>query len=554
MNGGLRRPRIAWAVTAGFLSLPACRTPAAPPPVDSMQLQPNGGPDGKALSRYIMINSESLVASPLWRERLDQAERLSDDGKAAEALKAAQDALSDAERNLGPENPEVMRILSRLSHYYAAAGDVSRFPEMEKRLSAVQSKDFDIWFALGTLRREAGRSLEAEVALKKALALKADDPDVERELAKVYEDMGRLEEAIPLVKKMIERRPRDFPSYFRLARVYTQLGRFAEAKEAFARARKIDGMTVAEYVKEGYFYLHAGQPEYARESFQSAIAVDTASPSGYHHMAYFLAEHRRYPEAEKYYRRALEMLEADPNAALDDVLHAMIGLGLVVQEEGRADEAEAVYRKGAAKAPPGGMRQMGFYWTLAKLYVSQGKTAQAEEAYKQTAAGCEAGVRNRFCSENAVEVLLDLGRFYLRHGRRAEAEATAERAEKYCENVPIDEGRFERLRAVSIFYAALGAASKNEALCARLLPMRRTMPFNPDLVWVETGLAGGAAAGNRFPEAEDHYRQAIEILEHNRSWREEAAVLDDLAAMYEKERKPGAGEAREKAASLRARP
>ena len=494
----------------------------------------------------------------LWKKEADALDELAaiydKDGKDEEAVKAAQGALAQAEKNFGPEDRVVVRILTRLSRYCEAAGDVVRFSELDKRLSAVQTKDFDVWFALGTLRRGEGLSREAEAALKTALAFKPDEPGVKIELASVYDDMGRFDEELPLLKEMTERRPRNISPYFQLARTYTRLGRAADAEATYARLRKLDGMTAADYIKEGYFDLSSGEPLHARESFESAIAVDTSSPIGYHHMGSFWAHRGRYPEAEKYFRHALEKLEADPNASADDVLHSTIWLGKVIHEQGRDDEAEAVYRKGLEKAPPGGEYRLELLWSLAKLYASQGKSAQAEETYKRTAAGCEAGVKYPFCQYYAGEVLIELGRYYLKEGRGAEAEATAERAVKSSEDSPIDAGRFQKLRDVSILYASLGATSKNEALYARLLPMRRAMPFNPDLVWVETGLAVSAASQGRFSEAEDRYRQAIDIMEHNRRWQEEAGLLDELAAIYEKGGKAGAVEAKEKAKALRARP
>ena len=424
-----------------------------------------------------------------WREESAVLEDLAaldeKEGKDQEALKAAKDALAAAEKELGPEHSEVIRILSRLSHYSLAAGDVSRFPEMEKRLAAVASKDFDVWFALGTLRRGEGRPGDAEDPLKKALALKPDDPGVKGELAAAYEDMGRFEEAVPLLKEMIERRPGNISPYFQLARIELRLGRSAEAKETYARARKINGLAAADYIKEGYFYLNSGEPAYAEASFESAVAVDTASPFGYHHLGSYWAHRQRYPEAEKYFRQALEKLEADPKASAGDVLHALIWLGTVIQEQGRGDEAEAVYRRGLEKAPPGGDQRLELFWALAKLYASQGKSAQAEENYKRTAAGCEPGIKKPFCFYYADKVLIEMGRLYLKQGRGAEAEAVAERAEKACDDLPIDEGRFGRLREVSILYASLGAGSRNKALYARLQPMRLAMPLNPDLVWVD---------------------------------------------------------------------
>ena len=504
-----------------------------------------------ALSLMFFFGSASAAETP-WRELLPQAERLSAEGKPRRAMQAAQDALAGAEKNLGSENPEVIRILSRLSHFSAEAGDDSRFPEMEKRLSAVKSKDFEVWFALGTLRREEGRSPEAEEALLKALTFKPDDPGAENELANLYDGMGRFQEELPLLKKRAEKSPRDLSPYFQLAQTYFRLGRAAEANETFARVKKIRALAANDYIEEGYFYLSSGHSVQAKEAFESAIAVDTASPFGYHHMGFYLVQSGQYAEAEKYLRLAVEKLEADPNASADDLVHTMNLLGDAIRDQGRSAEAEAVYLKVLEKSRSDGVPLRALLDGLAKLYESLGKSVQAEETYKRALATCR--VQYECPVGKIVPVLVDFGQFYLSRGRRTEAEAMAEQAEKACDGAPAGGQRYNALRQVSIFYANLGDAAKREAIYTRLMPMRRAMPFSPELVWVETGMAGLEAARGRFPEAEDHDRRAIATLEHNRSWNEEAGVLDDLAAIDEKDGKAGAGEARERAKSLRGRP
>ena len=319
-----------------------------------------------------------------------------------------------------------------------------------------------------------------------------------------------------------------------------------------AQGKKLGGKEADAYIAEGYFYLDSGESARAQKEFEAAIAVDTASPFGYHHMGAFFGQNGRYPEAEKYFRLALEKLEADPKTSAVDLLHTLGWLGDVIEAQGRYPEAEAVYLKGLAKAESSGTDRQRWLHSLANIYASEGSGAKAEATYKRAAAECPA--RSGCKSKEEVQTLLDMGRFYLDRGRRAEAEAAAASAEKVCWDLPVDEGRFVSLNKLSFFYAKLDDVSKNEALYARLLPLRRARPFGLDLVWVEQGLAGMRAAQGRFPEAEDYYRRAIGIMDHHGEWKEEADLLEALAAVYEKDGKPAAGEAREKAKSLRDRP
>ena len=500
-----------------------------------------------------LILCGSMPAAGAWRlELLDQAEHLARQGKHEEAAAMVQGVLADADKNLGPEDPEVGRILAELSRIYAMVGDEARLHEIEKRLSAFKPKDFSTWVALGRLLRRDGKPLEAEEALKKALAFKPGEIYAGYELALVYEDLGRFEEELPFLKKRIEKKPKDYFLYSQLASVYLRLGRFAEAKETFAKAKVSGGKIAGAYIAAGYFYQESGHPVQAKAAFESAIAVDTASPFGYHHLGVYFAGNKQYPEAEKYLRRALEMQRANPNTLIEhDLLHTMKWLGDVIAAQGRYAEAEAVYLKAIKMARPGGDRYMGLMESLAKLYVSRGKSRQAEEIYKRAVAASSMGNKSDIFFAEAA--LSDLGEFYLDQGRRAEAADVARRVEKLCADAPLGEAARNSGNLAQL-YTRLGDDSKEAALFARLMPLRRTMPFNSQIVLVELGLANIAAAQGRFHEAEDHYREVIGVLHHNNSRKEEADVLDSLAALYMKAGNHAAeDEMRARAKSLRGR-
>ncbi|MFI5350776.1 MAG: tetratricopeptide repeat protein [Elusimicrobiota bacterium] len=500
----------------------------------------------------------ALAAEPSWQAQLSRAERLSGEGKNEESAAAAQRALADAQGSLGPQAPEFSRVLLRLSRLYETVGTSAQLGELEKRLSAIESKDFDIWLSLGDVERAEGKSLEAERALKEALALKPGDPDAQYDLARVYDDLGRFEEEVPLLKKRIAAGVRDYTLYSQLANVYIRLGRPAEAKETFSRARRVGSMAAEAYIEEGYFDLQTGKTDHAQKDFESAILVDPASPFGYHHMGSYLNHGRRYPEAEKYFRRALRVLEADPTTSTGHLLHTMNDLGIAVAAQGRSKEAEGIFLEALEKARGGddselsSAAQQGILRHLGDVYVSEGRLAEAEAAYKRRVAACKVRYKCPHSNGTALNLVV-LGQFYLSQGRRTEAEAAAEQAEKACAEVPIGQGRLEALKEISLLYAKLGEESRREALYSRLVPLRRTMPFDPDLVWVETGLADMAAAQGRFSQAEDHCRQAIAVLDRNGYWKEESDVLDLLAGIYARAGNRAADETRDRAKILRAR-
>ena len=479
-----------------------------------------------------------------WRELEAQAELLFKEGKNEEAVKAAQGALADAEKNLGPEDSATIDIVARLSQFYRAMGDDSRL----KRLATINSKNFDVWLALGVLLHYQEKSLEAEDALKKSLALKADDLKAEVELARVDQDLGRDEDAVKLFEKAIKQNPRDYDLYMHLARSDMSLGRFAEAKEAFAQAKKIKSKTAEAYITEGYFHLDVGESAQAEEAFKSAIAVDTSSPFGYHHMGAYLSDSGRYPEAEKYFRQALEMEEANPNTRTDDLLHTLDWLGGMIQRQGRPAEAEAVYRKCLEKAAPSAVLVVCLR-SLGENYASQGKNAEAEDAFKRAAALCEGGPA---CTCRGM-ALVGLGDFYLTQGRRREAAAMADQAGKLCAGYhPPD---LSMLLDLAELHMNLGDVSKGEALYSRIRAAGRSMPFNRSMPIALRRMAERDMTEGRLDEAEDLYRQIVAISKNHHDGPQEAGALDGVAASCEKEGKlQEAAGAREKAKALRGRP
>ena len=469
--------------------------------------------------------------------------------KDEKSVKAAQAALANAEKNLGPEDPGIIRILVSLARLYEAAGDAAQFPEMEKRLSAIKSKDFEVWLTLGTLLHSQGKFLEADDALKKALSFKPDDLDAEREMADVDQDMGRDEEAVKLFEKLIEKNPREYDLYIRLARSDIRLGRYAQSKEAFAQAKKINGKTTDAYIAEGYFDLNIGEPAQAKEAFQSAIAVDSASSFGYHHLGAYLSRNRPYPEAENYFWQALEKLEADPNATNDDLLHTLGWLGDVIQRQGRSAEAETVYRKCLEKTASSDY-YVHCLLSLGELYASQDKNAEAEDVFKQAAAACAEGPA---CTCRG-RGLIGLGNFYMKHGRRREASAMADQAGKLC-TASQPSNRLV-LIAIADLYTRTGNASQSEALFGQVVnAARSSMPFDEVLPWTMRGMAHLDMTRRRPHEAERLLRKAIIIWENRRDEESEAGALDDLAGVYENEGMPQkAAEAREKAKAMRSLP
>ncbi len=449
-------------------------------------------------------------AGPSWQETLDRAERSFNEGRNEEAAAAAQSALTDAEKNLRPAAPEMGLILSRLSRFSIAAGAVERFPEMEKRLTSFEPKTFDVWLALAMLLREEAKWSGAEQAIERALSLRPGDPTAMYQLASIDDDTGRFEDEARVLKEAIEAHPQEYGLYSRLAQTYIRLGRSKDAKDTFARAKRIAGHAADAYIEEGYFYLHSDEPVQAKVEFQGAIDVDTASPFGYHHMGSYLTSEKQYAEAEANFRQALEKLKANPASLPEDMLHTIFWLGSAIEAQGRYPEAEAIFLDGLARARPGGAsadRRQDILHGLALAYVRQGDLARAEATYRRAVAECAVPLNCRF--SYAAEALIDLGRFYSSRGRKAEAEAAAEKAARACGTIPIGNGRFAALRDLAVPYRRALRRSRQQG---RSRLCRAHADAADDAVRSRSGLGGeglgrigrGQGAGSKGRNALPH--------------------------------------------------
>ena len=493
-----------------------------------------------ALSLLAMSGS-AAVAETSWRELLNRAEQLSAEGKSAEAAQAARAALADADKSLDPESSDIAHILALLNEFYNAAGEDSQLPEMERRLSALKSKNFEAWFALGTVLHKEEKILEAEGAIKKAIALKPADTGAEFELLTIYDDMGRLDDSIPLLKKMIVGNPDQLELYLQLARTYMRLGRSAEAQEAYVQAKKMNGGTAHAYIEEGYFYSGSGKNVEAEKDFKNAVDVDTESPAGYHHLGAFLSRNGQYPEAEKYLRRALERLEANPNTKRDDLIHTIDWLSDTLLAQGRVVEAEALLRKCLEKPEPT-VLVMDCMLSLGRVYASLGKNELAESTLKQAASVCESGPAC-LCRGRA---LVGLANFYLKQGRRAEALAQTDESARVCVE---HDGviRADNFMQLAELYGKLSA----EEWSGR--GMAESASINLDSTLPR--MADSEMRRGLFNEAEALYRQGVGIFKALGDRQREAAMFDGLAAACEKEGKhQEAIAARENSKLLKDRP
>jgi tetratricopeptide (TPR) repeat protein/tRNA A-37 threonylcarbamoyl transferase component Bud32 len=257
-----------------------------------------------------------------------------------------QEALSERERVLGPNHPDVAVSLNEL----AALEQAFRRPESEahfRRAISIQEKtlgrdhpDLAKTLAnLGVFYAVTGRFKEAEPMFVRALAIRELHPEAPAEIAAslhnlggVYVDMGELAKAEPLLQRALKIReailPPDHPDQVgTVSALATLLRRRGRLEEAL----RLDREVLANWEKR----LGPEHPLVALACFNLGEQY---------------RELGRKAEAEASLRRSVAIREKVFGPASQDLVSPLRDLGLVLRDEGRTREADALIRRALAIA------------------------------------------------------------------------------------------------------------------------------------------------------------------------------------------------------------
>jgi len=403
----------------------------------------------------------------------------------------------------------------------------------------------------GRLLRREGKDAETVPVLEQALALRPGDFDIEAELGSAYSEMGQNEKAARLLEHALAQRPREYALTVQLAKCYERMGRLERARKVFGLAKKIDPKASQAYIEQGYMHLYAGESDAARQEFESLIAVDTSGPLGYHHMGRYLFQRGDYREAEGYFLRAIQRLEAQARHDPSDMAHALLLLGIVRIAQRKQPEAEAAWRQGLAVAGAASRWQAKIMLHLSKLSSTQGRMVEAERYYRQALAVCEP---DSSCPRQLwANITILTGNLYAEQGRKSEAQVLARRIRDALRGMPVDSDNVTQVNDLAYLLQRLGDAGEAEALWGRIVAARESLPNHLGLGRALAGLAGTRMTQGRLAEARDLYLQAIDTRGLQSDANEMADALNGLAGVYDKEgRSGGAQAARRRAEELKA--
>jgi tetratricopeptide (TPR) repeat protein/CHAT domain-containing protein len=359
-----------------------------------------------------------------------QVVELYQQGKYAEAIQVADEAVRVARTTFGRDDPNLATALNNLGELYNAQGRYREAEPLLKQALVIRKqklKPDDLAVAtslnnLGTVYEYQGRYEEAETLFKQALAIRQNslspnDPAVAtslNNLAGLYAQEGRYSEAEPFLQQALAiyqmalspDHPDVATSLDSLAELYFRQGRYQEAEPLFKRALGIrekglesDHPAIATSLNNlAGLYAHQGRYAESELFYKRALATRQKSLPPNHpdvaeslnNLAALYQARGRYSEAETLYKQALVILQRDPGTDPTEIASALNNLAELYQDQDRCADAEPLLKQALAidkKAlPPGHPGIATDLNNLASLYEAQKLYAEAEPLYRQALA------------------------------------------------------------------------------------------------------------------------------------------------------------------------
>jgi len=199
-------------------------------------------------------------------------------------------------------------------------------------------------------------------------------------LAVVLENQGRFEQAMEKYRECVALDPGYYVARFNLGRLLTRAGRFAEAEATHRETLRVAPDHVNSLIGLGEALRQQGRVEEARDVFARATATDARSAAAWNRLGVALSQLGGYDDAASALGHAVELdsrsadfhvdfgftllaqsriaeAEHEFETALElrrDHVRARNGLGAVRAEQGRRDEARALFRESLSIDPQDG--------------------------------------------------------------------------------------------------------------------------------------------------------------------------------------------------------
>jgi Flp pilus assembly protein TadD len=210
------------------------------------------------------------------------------------------------------------------------------------------------YILLGVTQMRLGKAADAESSLTRALAMEPENEEATFNLSLVFRD-SRPGESAALLERSIELNPAYAPAHREFGRHLLKNGEYPEAEYHLRRAAELDFTDGWAQLYLGNLLWREGDLKGAEDAMKQAVRIWPEYSVPYRSVADLYRDTARLGEAERWYRRALELDEDDAEAN--------IGLAVVLNEKGDRNAAKG-YLNRALKADPSNKRAQ---WELRRI-------------------------------------------------------------------------------------------------------------------------------------------------------------------------------------------
>jgi CHAT domain-containing protein/tetratricopeptide (TPR) repeat protein len=494
----------------------------------------------------------------------DQAEKLFEQGKLAEAAGELQKVLAIQRAVRGNLHADVADVLTTLARCHQ---ELDELPSARKE----QQEVLAIWTKL--LGEKHWRVTDARLALEdveRLTRLPRADRTLLRQASALYYRVSRLwragksDEALPLAQKVVEVRRRLLGEKHRevalsllgLAAQYQALGKYARAeplcREALAISKQVLGEGHPDYAfnlaQAGSLYKARGAYARAEALAEQALRVIQRAKGKehpdcnffLHNLAVMCQLRGDHARAEALYRQVLMLMQRQGDTNSPSYADTLVTLANLYEALGRYTQAEplliravAIYRQALGESHPRYAQGLN---NLAHLYRTLGAHAQAESYYVQALEVFKRTGRERHPYYAAC--LDNLAALHLERGDYARAEPLYQEASAiYRQTVGDKHPDYAvHLKGLARLYYELGNTARAEPLMLQVVDINRQArgPRHPSYAYALHDLAVLYDEMGNLARAEKLFLESLDIIGQSVGEKHAnyAANLNNLARVY----------------------
>uniref|UniRef100_A0A4X2KAH5 dolichyl-phosphate-mannose--protein mannosyltransferase n=1 Tax=Vombatus ursinus TaxID=29139 RepID=A0A4X2KAH5_VOMUR len=347
---------------------------------------------------------------------------------------------------------------------------------------------------LGTLTKD---KTEAKEYYQRALQLNPQHNRALFNLGNLLKSQGKKEEAIIFLRDSIKFGPEFADAYSSLASLLAEQESFREAEEVYQTGIKNCPESSDLHNNYGVFLVDTGAPESAMYHYQQAIQLSPRHHVAMVNLGRLYRSLRENKEAEKWYKRALDITQT---------VEILSPLGALYYNTGRYEEALQIYREAAALQPSAKEIQLALAQVLAMM-------GQTEEAEKMT---------NHIVSEEAgcLECYRLLSAIYSKQEHYPKA---LEAIDKALQLKPKDPKVISEL-----FFTKGNQLREQNFLDKAFESYQVAVQLNPDQAQAWMNMGGIEHIKGDYVSARGYYEKALQLVPNSKLLKENLAKLDRL--------------------------